>query len=137
MTEVLKPSDSSQLEDMVKWAIADDIPLEIVGLATKRGLGRPIIGKQGNIGNLVIGHTIDLSSLSGVSLYEPDELVLTAGAGTRVSDIEDLLESEGQQLAFEPLHMAKKEEVSAALLPVTSPDLGVLKQGPQGITFLA
>lgn len=107
MTEVLKPSDSSQLEDMVKWAIADDIPLEIVGLATKRGLGRPIIGKQGNIGNLVIGHTIDLSSLSGVSLYEPDELVLTAGAGTRVSDIEDLLESEGQQLAFEPIHMAK------------------------------
>ena len=107
MTEVLKPSDSSQLEDIVKWAIADEIPLEIAGLATKRGLGRPILGKHGNKGNLVIGHTVDLSSLKGVSLYEPDELVLTAGAGTPVSDIEELLESEGQQLAFEPIHMAK------------------------------
>src|SRR5262249_32285824 len=47
--------------------------------------------------------TLDLSSLSGVTLYEPEELVLSAKAGTPLEEIEALLESKQQQLAFEPM----------------------------------
>ena len=45
---------------------------------------------------------IDMSGFSGISLYEPEELVLEAGAGTPLSEIEKALAKNHQQLAFEP-----------------------------------
>ena len=47
--------------------------------------------------------TLDLSGLSGVTLYEPEELVLSARAGTPLAEIEALLDKNNQQLAFEPM----------------------------------
>ena len=41
--------------------------------------------------------------MNGVSLYEPSELVLSAGAGTPIREITDLLAQRGQELAFEPI----------------------------------
>ena len=38
-----------------------------------------------------------------MTLYEPEELVLSAKAGTPLAEIEALVESKGQQLAFEPM----------------------------------
>ncbi|WP_027156345.1 glycolate oxidase subunit GlcE [Mesorhizobium sp. WSM2561] len=77
----------------VAWAAAEETPLEILGHGSKRGIGRP----------LQTEHTLDLSKLSGVTLYEPAELVLSAKAGTPLAEIEKLLAENGQQLAFEPL----------------------------------
>lgn len=45
---------------------------------------------------------LDLSAYHGVVSYEPSELVLTARAGTPLAEIETLLASQGQMLAFEP-----------------------------------
>ena len=47
--------------------------------------------------------TLDLSGLTGVTLYEPEELVLSARAGTPLAEIETLLEKNNQQLGFEPM----------------------------------
>ena len=47
--------------------------------------------------------TLDLSGLSGVTLYEPEELVLSARAGTPLAEIEALVASKNQQLEFEPM----------------------------------
>src|SRR5262249_13562354 len=47
--------------------------------------------------------TLDLSGLTGVALYEPEELVLSAKAGTALAEIEALVAANGQQLAFEPM----------------------------------
>ncbi|RWO91355.1 FAD-binding protein [Mesorhizobium sp.] len=77
----------------VAWAVAEETPLEILGHGSKRGIGRP----------LQTEHTLDLSKLSGVTLYEPAELVLSAKSGTPLAEIEKLLAENGQQLAFEPL----------------------------------
>ncbi len=41
----------------------------------------------------------------GIVYYEPTELVVTARAGTRVSDINTVLAEQNQQLAFEPPEM--------------------------------
>ena len=46
--------------------------------------------------------TLDLSGLTGVTLYEPAELVLSAKAGTPLAEIEALLAKNNQELAFEP-----------------------------------
>ena len=65
----------------------------VAGQGTKRSLGRP---SQTDL-------TLDLSGLSGVTLYEPEELVLSAKAGTPLAEIETLLDANNQQLAFEPM----------------------------------
>jgi glycolate oxidase FAD binding subunit len=66
--------------------------LEIVGCGTKRGYGRPV----------ECGDVLDLSGLSGILKYEPDELVITALAGTPVAEIEAALGEKSQRLGFEP-----------------------------------
>ena len=47
--------------------------------------------------------TLDLLGLSGVTLYEPAELVLSAKAGTPLAEIEALVDASEQELAFEPM----------------------------------
>ncbi len=93
MTDALKPQNHQQVEDAVKWALADGKTLEIVGRGSKRAFGRP---SQSDL-------TLDLSALTGVTLYEPEELVLSARAGTPLAEIEALVDAKGQQLAFEPM----------------------------------
>ena len=65
-------------------------PLMIRGGGT-RAVGRP-----------VTGDVMDVSGLSGVTLYEPGALTLVAQAGTPVAEIEATLAGESQRLAFEP-----------------------------------
>jgi glycolate oxidase FAD binding subunit len=97
MTQTLKPSTAPQLRDAIAWAAAGEAALEVVGGRTKRGLGRP----------LQASHTLDLSAMTGVVSYEPAELVLTARAGTRMAEIEALLQHNRQILAFEPPDLSK------------------------------
>ena len=93
MTDSLKPRDARDVEQALQWALSEGKTLEIVGAGTKRELGRPT----------QTDCTLDLSALTGVTLYEPEELVLSARAGTPLSEIEALVDSRGQQLAFEPM----------------------------------
>src|SRR5581483_1714967 len=93
MTDVLKPRDAKDVEDAVRWAVAEGKALELAGRGSKRALGRP---SQSDL-------TLDLAGLSGVTLYEPEELVLSARAGTPIAEIEALVASKDQQLAFEPM----------------------------------
>jgi glycolate oxidase FAD binding subunit len=92
-TDALKPRDAKDVEDAVQWALGEGKALEIVGQGSKRAIGRPA---QTDL-------TLDLSGLSGVTLYEPEELVLSARAGTPIAEIEAHVASRGQQLAFEPM----------------------------------
>jgi glycolate oxidase FAD binding subunit len=93
MADTLKPRDSKEVEDAVRWALGNDKALELAGQGTKRAIGRP---SQTDL-------TLDLSGLTGVTLYEPAELVLSARAGTPIAEIEALLDSNKQELAFEPM----------------------------------
>jgi glycolate oxidase FAD binding subunit len=93
MTENLKPRDVADVEQAVRWALAGGKALEVVGRGSKRAIGRAAQWDA----------TLDLSGLSGVTLYEPEELVLSAKAGTPLAEIEALAAANGQQLAFEPM----------------------------------
>ena len=92
MAQTLKPETEDQVADAIAWAVSEEIPLELLAGATKRGFGRP----------LQTAHTLDLSSLAGITLYEPEELVLSAGPGTKLAELESVLADQDQQLAFEP-----------------------------------
>jgi len=93
MTDTLKPRNPKDVEDAVQWALAAGKALEIVGHGSKRAIGRPA---QTDL-------TLDLSGLTGVTLYEPEELVLSAKAGTPLAEISGLVAARGQMLAFEPM----------------------------------
>lgn len=87
------PTSAAEVLDTVKWAVSEETTLELLGSGTKRGIGRPVEAE----------HVLDLTGLTGVTLYEPEELVLSVRAGTPLAEIEALLEKHGQQLAFEPM----------------------------------
>jgi glycolate oxidase FAD binding subunit len=93
MADTLKPRTALEVEDAVRWAIGEEKPLELVGQGSKRAIGRP---SQTDV-------TLDLSDLTGVTLYEPAVLVLSARAGTPLAQIEALLAENDQELAFEPV----------------------------------
>src|SRR3954452_8923828 len=91
MTRFL-PADLVELRDAVAEALAVGEPVEMVGGGSKRALGRP----------LQTPHLLDLSGFAGIRDYAPSELVLTAGAATRLAEVERALAECGQMLAFEP-----------------------------------
>jgi glycolate oxidase FAD binding subunit len=61
-----------------------------------------VAGTKDFLGETLEGEPLDTGALAGIVDYEPSELVLTARAGTRLSEIEALLDAHGQFLAFEP-----------------------------------
>ena len=94
MGKMLKPETEAELAAMIASSPG---PFELRGTATKRGLGRPAGAET----------MLDLSGFSGIHLYEPDELVLEAGAGTLLAEIEKTVAAANQQLAFEPPDLSR------------------------------
>src|SRR5690348_2324855 len=93
MSEPLRPRDAKQVEEAISWALGERKTLELVGHGSKRAIGRAAQWDA----------TLDLSGLTGVTLYEPQELVLSAKAGTPLAEVEALVAASGQELAFEPM----------------------------------
>ncbi len=94
MEAAVKPGSEAELAQLVAQAEA---PFEIIGTGTKRGLGRPVQAAR----------TLDMSAFAEIAAYEPEELILEAGAGTRLAEIEALIAARGQQLAFEPPDLSR------------------------------
>lgn len=93
MSERLCPRDEAEVVEAVRWAVSNGRTLDIAGSGSKAGLGR----------HIQTDATLELGGLSGVTLYEPEELVLSAKAGTPVAEIEALVAGSKQMLAFEPM----------------------------------
>ena len=87
-----KPDTAGDIQDIIGWAISDEKSVAIEGAGSKTGLGRPVEADA----------VLDLSALTGITLYEPGELILRAKAGTPLQEINDTVAQAGQQLAFEP-----------------------------------
>src|SRR5262249_59781332 len=51
------------------------------------------------------GPVVSSETPAALSLYEPNELVLSAASGTPLDDIRNILAEHGQQLAFEPIDL--------------------------------
>jgi len=86
--------DASILEQWrarVTAAARAGVPLRLRGAGTKDFYGEELAGEL-----------LDLTGWRGIVDYEPSELVLTARAGTPLSEIEAALAAHGQFLAFEP-----------------------------------
>ncbi len=85
----------ARLVDQVADARVRGTPLDICGGGTKRFYGESPAGAP-----------LDVTPLSGISSYEPTELVVTVRAGTPLQDLEAALQEQGQCLPFEPPRFA-------------------------------
>jgi glycolate oxidase FAD binding subunit len=85
-----------QLADRIRDAAARRAPLRIRGGGSKDFYGREIAGD-----------VLDTRAYCGIVDYEPTELVITARAGTSLSEIEHTMREHGQMLACEPPHFGE------------------------------
>ena len=93
----LQPNTAADVETAVREALADDQPIEIVGHGSRRAIGHA----------MATNAVLDLSALSAIKSYEPQELLLTVEAGARVDEVEALLAEKNQEFAFEPINTAR------------------------------
>ena len=94
-TTIHRPRDEADLAALVGDADANGRHLELRGGGSKAEVGAPRAAE-----------IVDMTGLSGVVDYDPAELVLTVLAGTPLAEIEALLLTGGQMLAFEPFDYA-------------------------------
>jgi glycolate oxidase FAD binding subunit len=84
-----------RLVEQVRAAAAEGRRLDIRGGGTKAFYGGAREGEP-----------LDVTPLSGISSYEPSELVVTARGGTPLAELEAALAGQGQCLPFEPPRFA-------------------------------
>jgi len=89
----LKPNDELEVSKIIQDLYKNNLPAEIIGSGSKRQIGK----------KLQCAKTLELSKLSGVIEYLPEELYIKVKACTPIFEIEELLKKHNQQLAFEPL----------------------------------
>ncbi|MBR0829038.1 FAD-binding protein [Bradyrhizobium manausense] len=94
--DTLRVRDAKDVEEVVRAAIANEQPLEIIGHGSKRGIGHA----------MATNAVLDVSALNAVSSYEPNELIITVQAGAPLADVTSLIDSKNQQFAFEPMNTA-------------------------------
>lgn len=108
------PKNEAELAEIIAGA---ETPLCIEGGGTR--------------GCEVEGDRLALRGLSGIELYEPGSLTLVARAGTPMAEIETLLASEGQRLAFEP--MDTRGVLGSSGAPTIGGAISVNSSGPRRI----
>ena len=99
------PSDlTDELAAAIRQASETRTQLRIVGGDTKGFYGRQVDGEP-----------LSLSGHRGIIAYDPSELVITARAGTRLSEIEIRLAEHRQQLGFEPPRFGAASTIGGAV----------------------
>ena len=88
-----EPHDEGAAAEIVRAAAATSERLRLVGGGTKSGIGRPAQDEA----------TLSGANLTGITLYEPAEMVVAARAGTPLAEVQALLAARGQMLPFEPM----------------------------------
>ena len=107
--------------DQVQAARADKSVLDIHGGHTKAFYG-----------GLPIGRPLDVRGLSGISSYEPSELVVTARGGTPLAELEAALAEKGQCLPFEPPRFTEPTNASVGAGSVGGTVGGMVAAGLAG-----
>lgn len=87
------PASEPEAASIIAQAAARRTPLALSGGATKAAVGRPA----------QTAATLSSAALTGITLYEPAELVISARAGTPLAEVVRTLAERGQELPFEPM----------------------------------
>jgi len=87
------PENELQVSDIVKELYKKNQPTELIGTGTKNFIGNKIQSAK----------KLSLSKLAGIVEYLPQELYIKVKANTSLELVEQELEKNNQELAFEPI----------------------------------
>ncbi len=97
-------------------------------------------GTKAFYGEAPRGEPLEIGALSGISSYEPSELVVTARAGTPLSELEAVVAASGQCLPCEPPRFSAGGTVggmvAAGLSGPARASVGALRDFVMGVTLL-
>ena len=117
------------LSERVRAAAAARTQLRIRGGGSKDFYGEPAAGEL-----------LETRKLSGITSYEPSELVVTVLAGTPLAQLETLLAVHGQCLPFEPPHFGSGATVggmvAAGIAGPARASVGSVRDYVLGVTML-
>ncbi len=127
-----KVTSESQVVEFVRQARADKTPFEIVAGGTRRGLGAPVPSLP----------QLDVSALSGIVNYEPEELLCTVAPATPLPQVAAALAERGQRLGFDPadwsaIHGLSGTPTIGGAVSVDAFGPGRLLRGPARDSLLA
>jgi len=87
------PENEKKVAKIIKQLYRSNIPVELIGSGSKRNIGKPLQCEK----------ILNLSKISGIVEYLPEELYIKVKACTPISKIEEALKKNKQHLAFEPI----------------------------------
>ena len=87
------PRNEKEVSSFIKKFYKLNTPIELVGSGSKKTIGK----------RLQCGKTLNLSKITGIIEYLPEELYIKVKANTPIKKIEEELKKKNQQLAFEPI----------------------------------
>jgi len=90
---IFNPKNEDEVSQIVKKLYKNKISVEIIGLGSKKFIGN----------KLQCSKILNLSNLTGIIEYFPEELYIKVKACTPINEIEKKLNENNQQLAFETL----------------------------------
>jgi len=93
-------------EGIAEAVHAAEGPLLVQGNGTKTGMLRPVQAAA----------TLSTKNLTRITLYAPNELVMSAQAGTTLADIEAELANAGQQMIAEPPHFCGENQTIGGIV---------------------
>jgi glycolate dehydrogenase FAD-binding subunit len=96
LNESLAPTDERGVAAAVSEAAKAQEPLSIIGRGTKAGMLRPVQAAR----------SLTTRNLTGITLYAPNELVISARTGTPLREIAATLTERGQHIIAEPPDLA-------------------------------
>ncbi len=119
--------------DQVHAAAAAGTGLRIRGGGSKDFYGEPVAGGTPEL--------LESGTLTGITSYEPTELVVTVRAGTPLAELEAVLADRGQCLPFEPPHFGGGAAtvggmVAAGLSGPARASVGAVRDYVLGVTLL-
>jgi glycolate oxidase FAD binding subunit len=92
MTDAWAPADETAIAATITAAATAGEPLLVCGNGTKLSMLRPVQAAR----------RVSTANLTGITLYSPKELIISARAGTPLPEIEAALTANGQHLIAEP-----------------------------------
>ena len=102
---VLRPESEEALQEVVRTALARQTPLEVLGGGTKRDYGPAAVASR----------SLSTTALRGIVDYQPAELMIVLRPGTPIEEVNTLLASENQTLAFEPPQWNPKATIGGVI----------------------
>lgn len=86
------PASIDEMQELLRWARAEPVPVAPVGMGSKLGWSRPPPSRSGDV------LALSTRRLQRIVEYEPGEGVITALAGTRMSTLRDTAREHGHGL---------------------------------------